>query len=229
MDEDGFTEESRDLPRVVEEAHDVLGSYYVQLGVGGGLGAVGWLAVTLYLVPLPLAWLFTLLAMVAFLAVKPVTREPRLAKDVLERWDRLRVDRALASSGVASDPRLEVAESMADRILRHPSSDTRMRAATTAMLRRLGRLLDDLRRTSYLTSAAVVDERETWSRSVSDLHDLLDARVADILAQLAHLHRTVVLRDTASIERVLVNAEDLVRELEAENEVERLLSSAENE
>ena len=39
---------------------------------------------------------------------------------------------------------------------------------------------------------------------------------------------TVVLRDTASIDRVLSDTEDLVRELEAEKEVERLLSSAEH-
>lgn len=229
MDEDGLADEPRDLPRVVEEAHEVLGSYYLQLGIGGVLTAATWLAASLYVVPLPLAWLFTILAITVFLAIKPVTREPRLAQDVLARWDRLRVDRALASSGIASDPRFEVAESMADRILRHPTSDERMRSAASAMLRRLRRLLDDLRRTSYLTSAAVVDEREEWSRSVSDLHDLLDARVADVLAQLARLHRTVVLRDTASIDRVLSDTEDLVRELEAEKEVERLLSSAEHE
>jgi hypothetical protein len=39
----------------------------------------------------------------------------------------------------------------------------------------------------------------------------------------------VVLRDTGSLERVVGAVEDLVLELEAEHEVERLLSSAENE
>lgn len=229
MDEEGLGGETRHLPRVVEEAHEVLASYYTQLAVGGVAGAAGWLAVTLYVVPLPLAWLFTILALTAFLAVKPVTREPRLAQDVLARWDRLRVDRALASSGVVSDPRLEVAESMADRILRHPSSHERTRTATTALLRRLERLLDDLRRTSYLTSAAAVDEREEANRSVSDLHDLLDARVADVLAHIARLHRTVVLRDTAAIADVVEDTEELLLELEAETEVERLLTSAENQ
>jgi hypothetical protein len=41
--------------------------------------------------------------------------------------------------------------------------------------------------------------------------------------------RTVVLRGTASLHRVVGAVEDLVHELEAEQEVERLLSSAENE
>jgi hypothetical protein len=92
---------------------------------------------------------------------------------------------------------------------------------------RLHRLLDDLRRVSYLTQSQFADERVDVNRSVSDLQDLLDARVADILGQLAQLHRTVVLRDSASLDRVVTGVEDLVRELEAEREVERLLSNAE--
>jgi len=122
-----------------------------------------------------------------------------------------------------------VAESMAERIARHPSSDERIRLVTAAMLRRLRLLLHDLRRTSYLAKAQLADERHELSRSVSDLQDLLDARVADVLGQLAQLHRTVVLRDTASLERVVAAVEDLVYELEAEQEVERLLSSAEQD
>ena len=193
------------------------------------VAVIGWVGALLAGTVLPLSWLFLVLAVLALLFVSPVTREPRLARDVLRRWDALRVDRALASSGISSDPRLEVAESMADRIVRHPGSDERVRSATAAMLRRLRRLLDDLRRTGYLAKAQVADERHELSRSVSDLQDLLDARVADVLGQLAQLHSTVVLRDTASLERVVASVEELVRELEAEHEVERLLSSAENE
>lgn len=177
----------------------------------------------------PDAWLLLVLGILLVLVFAPVTREPRLARDVLRRWDALRVERALASSGVTSDPRLEVAESMAERIARHPSSDERIRLVTAAMLRRLRLLLHDLRRTSYLAKAQLADERHELSRSVSDLQDLLDARVADVLGQLAQLHRTVVLRDTASLERVVAAVEDLVYELEAEQEVERLLSSAEQD
>lgn len=221
--------EDRDLPRVVEEAHEVLAAYHAQLGGLAALACVAWLAADFLGTTLPLTWLLISVVALFGLVLAPLTREPRLAKDVLRRWDALRVDRALASSGISTDPRLEVAESMVERIVRHPASDARVRAATSAMLRRLRRLLDDLRRTSYLAKAQLADERHELSRSVSDLQDLLDARVADVLAQLAHLHRTVVLRDTASLERVVGAVEDLVLELEAEHEVERLLSSAENE
>ena len=158
----------------------------------------------------------------------PVTREPRLARDVLRRWDALRVERALGSAGIWSDPRLEVAEAMADRILRHPSSDARTRTVAEALVRSLRRLLDDLSRTRYLGRAHSAGDRDDLGRSMSDLQDVLDARVADVLGQLAQLHRTVVLRDTASLEDVVSAVETMVREMEAEREVERLLSNAEN-
>jgi hypothetical protein len=137
------------------------------------------------------------------------------------------VERALESSGVFGDARLEVAESMADRILRHPSADQRVRDATNGLLRRLHRLLRDLGRVEYLTHARIAMDRGDTARSMSDLQDLLDARVAEALGQIASLHRTVVLRDEASLERVVAGVEDLVLELEAEKEVERLLSDAE--
>jgi hypothetical protein len=80
---------------------------------------------------------------------------------------------------------------------------------------------------SYLAEAkATMDERST-ARSISDLQDLLDARVAEILSQIAELHRTVVLRDAVSLEKAVGNVEDLLRVLEAEREVERLLTEAE--
>ena len=167
------------------------------------------------------------LALVVVLYFFPITRELRLARDVLRRWDQLRVERALQSSGVSSDPRLEVAESMADRVLRHPSADQRIREATNALLRRLQRLLRDLGRIEYLTHARMTMDQGDAARSISDLQDLLDARVAEVLGQIAVLHRTVVLRDEAALEGVVTALEDLVRELEAEQDVERLLSDAE--
>jgi len=221
-------DDAPELPRVVEEAYEVLGSYSWKLVIAGGATIL--LGGGLFLpFSLPVAWLAVIVAMLLILYFAPVTREPRLARDVLRRWDQLRVERALESSGIAGDPRLEVAESMAERVLRHPSVDERIRSATRALLNRLHRLLRDLRRVEYLTQAHVTRNRGEASRSVSDLQDLLDARVAEILGQIAELHRTVVLRDAASLERVVTSVEDLVRELEAEKEVERLLSDAERD
>ena len=44
---------------------------------------------------------------------------------------------------------------------------------------------------------------------------------------MAELHSTVVLRDSGSVERVVGRVEELIHELEAEREVERLLTDAE--
>lgn len=222
-------DEVQDLPRVVEEAHEVLYVYGWQV-LGLCLAATGaWFgAVTLGL-GVPLQWLLIVLVGLLVVYFFPVSREPRLAKDVIRRWDHLRVDRALESSGLSTDPRLEVAESMADRIMRHPSVDERTRSATRAMILRLRRLLHDLRRLDHLTKTRLADDRREASRSISDLQDLLDARAGDILSQLAQLHGTVVLRDSTSLDRVVTAVEDLARELEAEREVDLLLTRAEQE
>ena len=222
-------DESQDLPRVVEEAHEVLHSYGWQVLGLGVFASTVWGGLVLLEVFVPLQWL--LMVIIALLGIYyfPVSREPRLAKDVIRRWDDLRVERALESSGLSTDPRLEVAESMAHRIMRHPGVDERTRDVTRAMVLRLRRLLHDLRRLDHLTATQIADRRRDANRSISDLQDLLDARAGDILGQLAHLHRTVVLRDSAALDGVVSALEDLARELEAEREVELLLSRAEQE
>lgn len=222
-------DEAQDLPRVVEEAHEVLSAYGWQIVGTGAVAVLAWVVVGVSGAWLPVEWLLVALVALLLVFLVPLTREPRLARDVLRRWDDLRVERALESSGLSTDPRLEVAESMADRIMRHPSVDDRTRSATRAMVLRLRRLLHDLRRVGHLTRTQLADERLEASRSISDLQDQLDARVGDILGRLAQLHRTVVLRDSASLDRVLTAIEDLAREMEAEREVERLLSRAERE
>ena len=228
MDDTALTQpEEPDRPRVVEEAEEVLGTYAWQVTGAGALAVCSWLAGTAMAEPLPLLWLIAALLALVVLYVSPVTREPRLARDVLRRWDDRRVDRALEAGGISHDPRLEVAESMADRIVRHPSVEPRVRHATAALLQRLRRLLSDLRRVEYLSQARVTMGRGDDSRSISDLQDHLDARIAEVLGQLAALHSNVVLRDAASLGRVVEEVEDLVRELEAVQDVERLLLDAE--
>lgn len=105
-------DERQDLPRVVEEAHEVLAGYGWQvLGLGVGAAAL-WGALFAAGLFFPIQWLLMVLVALGVVYFFPVSREPRLAKDVIRRWDHLRVDRALESSGLATDPRLEVAESL---------------------------------------------------------------------------------------------------------------------
>lgn len=216
-------------PRVVDEADEVLSAYGWQLTGVGATSILAWAAASYFELSLSPFWVVGVILILLMLYAVPLTREPRLAKDVLRRWDNLRVERALESSGVYDDPRLEVAEAMADRVIRHPSVDTRTRNATRAMIAKLKLILRDLRRVSYLADAKTALDEGRTTRSISDLHDLLDARAAEILGQIAELHRTVVLRDAVSLERAVGNVEDLLREMEAEREVERLLTEAERD
>lgn len=222
-------EDPPDCPRVVDEAHEVLAAYTWQLvGTGGVVGGV-WALAEFWEVGPAFIWVFPTLVflLLLFLYIVPVTREPRLAREVLRRWDHLRVERALESSGIAEDPRLVVAESMADRIVRHPSVEGRVRDAAMVLLSKLRLAIRDLSRVQYLTDARATLNQSDSSRSISDLQDLLDARVAEVIGQLAELHSTVVLRDARSVERVVGRVEELIHELEAEREIERLLNDAE--
>ncbi len=216
-------------PRVVDEADEVLSAYGWQLTGVGATTLLAWGATGYFELGVSPFWVLAAVVILLMLYAIPVTREPRLARDVLKRWDDLRVERALESSGIYDDPRLEVAEAMADRVIRHPSVDMRTRDATRAMIAKLKLVVRDLRRISYLAEAKIALDEKGTTRSISDLQDLLDARAAEMLGQIAELHRTVVLRDAVSLERAVGNVEDLLRELEAAREGERLLSQAERD
>ena len=220
-------EQPPDRPRVVEEAHEVLGSYGWELVGSGALATLLWGAAVWRDLAVPLWWLVAFVAALVFLYVFPVTRAPKLAREVLRRWDELRVQRALERSGVSDDPRLEVAEAMAHRIVRHPAVAPDVRRTAEELVNRLQILLTDLRRVQWLARSMTMDD-DRRTRSISDLQDVLDARVASILAQLAELHRTVVLRDAAATERALASVHELLADLAAETEVERLLADAED-
>lgn len=214
-------------PRVVDEAEEVLGSYHrLLLGSGFGVAITALVMPVAFSIQVPAEFLIMIFVLLGILFLAPITREPRLARDVLRRWDILRVERALHAE-LGTDPRVEVAESMADRVVRHPSVDEGVRDRTRMLVRRLKLLLNDLRRIEWLLQTRTVGAGSMNGRSISDLQDVLDARVAGVLGQLSEIHRTVVLRDAAALGRVLASADDLLRELEAEREVDRLLAQAE--
>lgn len=232
MGERGGVREGTELepsirPRVVDEAEEVLASYHrLLLGAGFAVALVALALPMLFGVQVPAEFLILVCGLLGILFLAPITREPRLARDVLRRWDSLRVERAL-NVELGTDPRVEVAEAMADRIVRHPSVDEGVRDRTRMLLRRLRLLINDLRRIEWLRQTRTVGTESTNGRSISDLQDVLDARVAGVLGRLSEIHRTVVLRDAAALGPVVAAADDLLRELEAEREVDRLLTQAE--
>lgn len=147
------------------------------------------------------------------------------------RWGNLGRDHALAviadAFAVVGDARLEVAESMAERIVRHPTADQPVRDTTDALVKKMRLTIRDLRRVEYLADARRALQQGGEARSISDIQDLLDARAAEVLSQIAEIHHTIVLRDASALERIMGSVEDLLIELEAEREVERLISDAE--
>lgn len=221
-------EEPPNRPRVVDEAEEVLTSYGWQLGGTGAVTLAAWSLAVWVGEPIQLVWLLAVLGVLAFLYLMPVARAPRLAREVLRRWDELRVQRALESGGISDDPRLEVADAMVQRIVRHPTVPVSVRQTAEALVSRLQTLLTDLRRVEWLARTTSISGSPRIA-SVSDLESVLDTRVASILAQLAELHRTVVLRDAEAIERAAGNVRQLLMDLEAEEEVERLLADAERD
>lgn len=222
--------EPDDRPRVVEEAEEVLDAYGLRLAAAGVVGGVAWSVAATFLPGLvPIPWLVGFFALLAALFFFPVTREPRLARDVLRRWDDLRVDKALEDGGLQSDPRLLVAESMAERVLRHPTVEDRVRVTVRELIRRIRILLRDLRRVDWLGQTRSIQNERSRARSIADLHDILDARIASILGTLAEIHRTVVLHDAIALDRAMEGVEELLRTLEAEREVDRLLAQADRD
>lgn len=214
-------------PRVVDEAYEVMASWSQTLMMSALGATVLWFMVsTVTLITLPMWGLPIVYVVLGLLYLLPPSREPRLALDVLRKWDDLRVDRALGSAGIYDDPRLEVAEAMADRVLRHPSVEEGARERARMLVRRLKLVLSDLRRVEWLVQTGS-SSLSPSGRSISDLQDTLDVRVAGILGQLTEIHRTVVMRDADALGRALASVDDLLRELEAEREVDRLLSEAE--
>lgn len=86
-------DEAQDLPRVIEEAHEVLQSYGWQI-LGLGTFAAGvWGALMLLEVFVPLQWLLVVLLALLGLYYFPVSREPRLAD---HRRDEREVERLLS-------------------------------------------------------------------------------------------------------------------------------------
>ena len=222
-------------PGVVREAEETIRRLGLRLAaLGGGAvglwGLVAWLGSGgLIVAYFPIQWLFFfLLGLLAFF-FWPQTRDARAAREVLRRWDRVRADRALADAGEAVDPRLDVASSMARRIERHPASDDRTRGVVRALVARLRASVQDQRTLSLLEEAWRSRDLEEESRlgSVSDLAAHVESRISDLLGRLSELHATCVRRDAPEQARLLEEAEDLLRRLEAEGEVERILEGRE--
>ena len=214
-------------PRAVVDAEGAIRRRALMLvGAGVGVSTAYWVsafAAGVLLAPMSW-WAIFLVGLVAYFFY-PQDRGGRRAREILEHWDHIQVQSALEISGASTDPRLQVAETMASRILQHPESRPNVDHVVASLLERLRQGARDQRIIEVMSGA-----KDDWPpnlpgpRSLSDLQDYLEARTGRLLGTLADVHAAVVRRDSDAVSGVLAEATEVLAELEAAIEVERLLS-----
>lgn len=212
-------------PEVVREAEQTIQRF----GMGVGAAAVGvvlaYLTMMIVIGPLlPASWWTMALAAVIGSFFFPPTRKAQRARELLRQWDDISSRTALEASGAATDPHLQVAEAMGDRVLRHPALAPDAGRAVAQLLDRLRQATRDQRTLQIMSRTASGPQRVVpGPRTLSDLDDYLEARIGRLLGALAEIHSAVVERDADEVERVLGDAHDILAEVEASNEVSRIL------
>jgi hypothetical protein len=212
-------------PPPVEEAEKALRRWGLGLAGTGAAGTVAyWLALLQLEVYFPLQWWIIFLVALVGLFFFPPNRGPRFSREILRRWDDLQIQRALENGGASPDPKVRVAEQMARRVTGHPSADPSVRRVATDLLEAIRRTAQDRRTIQLLQRSGAWDANDdTPERTLSDVLDYISSREGELLASLERLHRAVVQRDAAAAQEVGTEAQGLLAQLEAEEEVERLL------
>ena len=212
-------------PEVVVEAERTIRRLGLSLGGTAAAGSFLYLVPQfLFGTPLPLSWLALFFVGLLLFFFYPQNRTARQARDILRRWDEIEIRNALEISGAPSDPRLQVAETMGSRILQHPGITPATNQVVVSLLKRLREGTRDQRLLEVMHEA-----EGRWPssvpgpRSLSDLADYLEARVGRLLGALAEVHGAVVKRDADEVAKVLEDANQVLVELEASIEVDRLL------
>lgn len=215
-----------DLPKppAVEEAEATLRRYGITLGLAGAGGTALYFVAGLNgLLILPFTWwLFFLLGLVAIFFFPPA-RKTRSARALLKRYDELKVDQALESEGVAAEPRVRAAEAMASRLLDGPALEESEREVVRRLLESMRRDTRDLR-VAEAARGGVSGSAGSEERALSDLIDTLEARATRVPGALAEIHSAAVRRERTHVESLLREAEDLLIQVEAREEVTRLLA-----
>jgi hypothetical protein len=216
---------AEEKPTAVQEAEEALRRWGWILGGTGAAGSAAyWIGLLQLGVYFPLQWWIIFLVALATLFFFPPNRGPRNARELLRRWDDLRIQQTLEEGGASPDPKVRVAEDMARRVSGHPSADTDLKQAASDLLLAIRRTAQDRRTIQLLLRSGAWDGIESASeRTLSDVLDFISGREGELLASLERLHRAVVQRDVVAAEETGLEARGLLARLEAEEEVERLL------
>ena len=133
------------------------------------------------------------------------------------------IQKALEEGGVSPDPKVRVAEEMAQRVAGHPHADPPVRRAASDLLLAVRQTAQDRRTIRLLQQSGAWEGPDTREWTLSDVLDFLSGREGELLDSLEKLHRAVVKRDASAAAELSLEARDLLAHMEAEEEVEKLL------
>ena len=133
----------------------------------------------------------------------------------------------LEEGGASPDPRVRVAEEMTQRVVGYPSADPNVRQVASDLLATIRQTAQDRRTIRLLQRSGALNDLDTKERTLSDVLDFISTREGELLASLEKLHTAVVRRDATAAEELSSEARELLAQLEAEVEVERLLRGEE--
>ncbi len=211
-------------PEAVEEAEKALRRWGLSLAGTGAVGSVAyWMALLQFDVYFPLQWWFVFLATLVAVFFFPPNRGPRNSRELVRRWDDLKIQQLLEEGGVSPDPTVRVAEEMTRRVAGHPQADKTIRQVASDLLSSIRRTAQDRRTIRLLQQSGAWDREDARERTLSDVLDHISAREGELLASLEKLHRAMVKRDASAAAELSGEARSLLAQLEAEEEVDSLL------
>jgi hypothetical protein len=114
-----------------------------------------------------------------------------------------------------TDPRLQAAEMMRQRLACHPGAAPGTRRIAEDLASALRRVIEKARLIEERITSGTDRRHAPTGSSVSESLDDLDARASDLLGALAALHGVIVRRDLTEAARGLVEAERLLSDVRA--------------
>ncbi|NNM05283.1 MAG: hypothetical protein HKO65_09285 [Gemmatimonadetes bacterium] len=219
-----IVEPSGEKPDAVKEAEKALQRWGLGLAGTGAAGSLAyWLALLQFDLFFPIQWWFFFLVSLVLLFFFPPNRGARNSRELLRRWDDLKIQQTLEDGGASPDPTVRVAEEMARRVAGHPHADPTVRQVASDLLISIRRTAQDRRTIRLLQQSGAWNREDARERTLSDVLDYVSGREGELLGSLEKLHRAVVKRDGSAAEDLSAEARRLLAQLEAEEEVDRLL------
>jgi len=212
-------------PDVVDAEAVIHKRAWVLAGSGLSISGAYWIsAIVTEFVLAPISWWVISLIGLMLLFFYPQDRNGRRAREIMKHWDDIQVKTALEISGASTDPRLQVANTMASRILQHPEFRDGANQVVAGLVESLRQATLDQRTLEVMTEAKdYISTGTPGGRSLSDLHDYIESRIGRLLGTLSEVHAAVVRCDSEAVTGVLEDAVEVLVELEASNEVQQLL------